>query len=117
MKNNKKTLGMIIVGLVIVFMAVTIISLLNTNHELNTKLSESKQLLTELSDQFGVFEDGYADLAGRYDEVSDDYEQLVEGIHNKYEGKEYKFTYRYDNKTYMCEGNGKLFGSTRLIMY
>lgn len=98
---NKKTLGKVIVGLVIIFMSVMIISLLHTNYELNTKLSENEQTFEELSD--------------KYDEVCNVYEKLVEEIHNKYEGNKYTIRYMYNDKLYTHTGNGKLFGETGLI--
>lgn len=92
---NKKTLGTVIVVLVIGIMAGMIISLSNTNYELNTKLSENKQA---------------------FEEVSDEYEELVKGIHNKYEGNKYEIRYTYNDKFYIYTGNGKLFGETRSII-
>ena len=107
---NGKTLSRVIVGLVIVFMAGAIISLLDTNYELSTKLSETEQNFNELNIKYDKLDD-------ECNEVSDEYETLVKGIHNKFEGNEYEIEYRYEDRTYKYEGNGKLFGDSKIVIY
>lgn len=109
MKN--KTLINIMVGLVIVFMAVMIISLLDTNYELSTELSEKKQAYDELNGEYSELSNEYSELSNEYIEVSDDYDNLVKGIHNKFNNKEYEIKYIYNGKNYTYSYDGKLFGN------
>ena len=108
MKNNKKTLGMIIVGLVIVFMAGIIVNLLNTNCKLSADLEDQKGAYEKLEHNYKMTVDDENELIAAYAE-------LAEGVHNMKQHNAYKFSYYYKGKTYHYEGNGKIFGETGLI--
>lgn len=106
MKNSKKTLRMIIVGLVIAIMAGFSIGLLKVNYELSAELENQKEAYEILEHNYSITED-------EEDEILAEYAQLVEGIHNMKQHNEYEFSYYYKGKTYHYEGNNGLFGEQK----